>query len=75
MAASESDLDSDKDYAFYLTMYETLELVTQNCERACNESDLTRMGIHLKMASRAMRCALEIYGDRFANTVPNEEQK
>jgi hypothetical protein len=52
----------DLDYGFSLTVYEMLEEVIRHCERACEEETLVGLGEHLKMASRAMRCALEIYG-------------
>ena len=52
-------------------MNEVLELVmdhTSQVARNCGDNQL--LGIHLKMASRAMRCALEIYGShiRVLNT-------
>jgi hypothetical protein len=52
------------DYPWLLTMYETLELVIVHCGYAQNAQDERTLGLHLKMASRAMRCALELYGDR-----------
>jgi hypothetical protein len=66
--------DGDVDYAFYLTMYEVLELVIVHCSRAQHADSDLAMGVDLKMASRALRCALEIYGDRFGK-VPKEEVK
>ena len=72
MAELESAV-GDKDFAFYLTMNETLELVMDHCEIARNASDNQLLGIHLKMASRAMRCALEIYGSHIG--VLNTEEK
>jgi hypothetical protein len=56
------DLKWDINYGFSLTVYEVLEEVIRHCERAENEEDLIRLGVHLRMASRAMRCALEVYG-------------
>jgi hypothetical protein len=69
MGVSEVDLN----YAWHLTLYEVLELVIQHCGEAENSSDPLVIGVHLKMASRAMRCALEIYGLQLE--VPKEEQK
>jgi hypothetical protein len=57
-------IDGDIDYAFYLTMDEVLVLVIDHCERARNADSDQAMELNVKMASRAMRCALEILGDR-----------
>jgi hypothetical protein len=56
------DLKWDIDYGFSLTVYEVVEEVMRHCERALDEEDLMRLGVRLRMASRAMRCALEVYG-------------
>ena len=72
MAELESAV-GDKDFAFYLALDETLELVMDHCEVARNASDNQLLGIHLKMASRAMRCALEIYGSHIG-VLNTEEQ-
>jgi hypothetical protein len=45
-------------------MNEVLEIVLDHCEKARNTSDHRAMGVNLKMASRALRCALELYGER-----------
>jgi len=55
---------TEVDYPWLLTIYETLELVITHCGQAENAQDERTLGLHLKMASRAMRCALELYGDR-----------
>ena len=52
-----------EDFPFLVTMYETLELVITHCEEAQNAQTSGNLELHLKMASRAMRCALEIYRD------------
>jgi hypothetical protein len=57
-------IDGDIDYGFYLTMNEVLELVVVHCERARDAENDAAMELNLKMASRAMRCALEILGTR-----------
>ena len=67
------DVNGDKDFAFFLAMNETLELVMDHTELARNASDNQLLGIHLKMASRAMRCALEIYGSHIG-VLNTEEQ-
>jgi len=51
------------DYPWLLTIYETLELVIAHCDQAENAQDERTLGLHLRMASRAMRCALQLYGD------------
>ena len=53
----------DKDYLWLTTMHDVLELVIGHCEQAEQAQDRLTMGVHLKMASRAMRTALELYGD------------
>jgi hypothetical protein len=69
-------IDGDVDYAFYLTMYEVLEEVVVHCDRAQNCESNVAMGVDLKMASMALRCALQIYRDRFGQPeVPKEEVK
>jgi hypothetical protein len=45
-------------------MNEVLEIVVEHIDKVQNTSDLLRQGVHLKMASRALRCALEIYGSQ-----------
>jgi hypothetical protein len=57
-------LDGDLDYAFYLTMDEVLDLVVIHCERARDADNDQTMELNIKLASRAMRCALEIIGCR-----------
>jgi hypothetical protein len=46
-------------------MHEVLELVIAHCDQAQNAENRLAMGVHLKMASRALRCALEVYGSAF----------
>jgi hypothetical protein len=67
--------DGDVDYAFYLTMYEVLEDVIVHCGCAQNCENDRMLEVHIKMASRAMRCVLEIYGDRLETQVRKEEVK
>jgi hypothetical protein len=55
-----------KDIAYLDTMNEVLVMTLEFLEEARQSKDDVRMGAYLKMASRSMRCALEIYGDRLA---------
>lgn len=75
MAASEPDLADGKDYAIHLTLDEVLQEVIAQAEKARHASSPEILGLRVKMMSRAARCALEIYGDWFAHTVPKEEAK
>lgn len=69
-----AEFDGALDYGFLVTMDEVLNLVLEHSELARQADNPLMMGVHLKMASRAMRCALEIYGDRYAK-VPDEEKQ
>lgn len=78
MAAPEPALEpaaGDKDYAVQLTIDEMLLEAAEQIEKARHAPSKVALGWRLKMASRALRCALEVYGDWF--TVPegkkNEE--
>jgi hypothetical protein len=57
-------VEDDIDFAFYLTMYEVLEEVIVHCGQAQNCTNDHMLEAHIKMASRAMRCALQVYLDR-----------
>ena len=61
---------TDVDYLWLMTIYEMLELVITHCEQAENAQSEWTLEANLKMASRAMRSALEIYGGHI-----NEELK
>jgi hypothetical protein len=63
----------DLTYPYAVTMDEVLEIVIEHIDEVRNTEDMVRQGAHLKMASRALRCALEIYGLQLK--VPNEEVK
>jgi hypothetical protein len=54
---------TNKDYLWLTTIHDVLELVIGHCEQAESAQDRLTMGVQLKMASRAMRCALELYRD------------
>ena len=74
MAQSTDHLDS-ADYPWLVTLDETVLLCMDHLQAVRGaESDLIA-GLHLKMASRALRCALEVYGMRLnREKVPNEVQ-
>jgi hypothetical protein len=52
----------DLSYPYAVTMNEVLEIVVEHVDKVLNTSDMVKQGVHLMMASRALRCALEIYG-------------
>ena len=51
------------DFAYLDTMDEVLRLVVFYCEEARHSQSHLEISVNLKMASRAMRNALELYGD------------
>lgn len=55
---------AENDIAYLDTMNEVLVMTLEFLEEARTAHDDVMMGAYLKMASRSMRCALEIYGDR-----------
>jgi len=56
------------DYLYAELMFEILDQVVLYAESAKGvETNDPRMGVYLKMASRAMRNALELYGERIAH--------
>ena len=57
---------SESDIAYLDTMDEVLELVLQFAESARNAEDDVALGVNLKLASRSLRCALEMYGEHLA---------
>ena len=63
----------DANFAWVLTIEDVLEIVIAHCEDARHAEDRLRMGVYLKMASRAMRCALEVYGSQLVE-VPKEDK-
>ena len=66
---------NESDFAYLDTMDEVLEMVFEFAEEARQSQDDVRMGSYLKMASRALRCALEIYRDRLAQNRAEMELK
>ena len=58
---------AENDNVAYLdTMNEVIVMTLEFLEEARNSHDDVRMGAYLRMASRSLCCALEIYGDRLA---------
>lgn len=57
---------AESDIAYLDTMNEVLVMALEFLEEARNAKDDVMMGAYLKMASRSLRCAMEIYGDRLA---------
>ena len=53
----------ESDVAYLDTMNEVLEMTAQFVEEARQSEDDVRLGVYLRMASRCMRCALEMYGE------------
>jgi hypothetical protein len=66
MGIPEDSLTGSRDFAFFVTMNDILKVVEKHVGYALFSDTHLTMGVHLKMASRALRCALEIYGDRVA---------
>ena len=62
------------DYPFLEAINEALELAVHYAQAARHADTDFRLSMNLKMASRAVRCALEIYGDRLRG-YPKEETK
>ena len=56
-------MSDNKDYAFYVTMDEMLLMLMEHLDEARHAGSDYLLGFHLRMASRVMRCALELYGD------------
>jgi hypothetical protein len=54
---------------------EVLLIAIDHMEAARHASSDRALEAYLKMSSRAMRCALEIYADRFASEVLKEDVK
>ena len=60
--------------AYLDTMNEVLEMTAQFVEEARVSEDDVRLGVYLRMASRCMRCALEMYGEHLAQNRVEMEQ-
>jgi hypothetical protein len=53
------------EFGYMVAIDEALGLVVLYTQMAREDVDPAPMGVHLKMASRAMRSALELYGSRY----------
>ena len=62
------------DVAYLDTMNEVLEMTAQFVEEARQSEDDARLGVYLRMASRCIRCALEMYGEHLAQNRAEMEQ-
>jgi hypothetical protein len=56
-----AESDDGLDYPYAVTIDEVIDIVIEHLDIVRNTDDLVRQGVHLRMASRAMRCALEVY--------------
>jgi hypothetical protein len=59
---------AESDVAYLDTMNEVLVMTLGFLEDARTARNDVRMGAYLKMASRSLRCAMEIYGDHLSAT-------
>jgi hypothetical protein len=64
MGLDSDDLGGTRDYAYYVTMDEVLLLAGEFVETARHAETDMELEIYLKMASRSMRCALQMCLDR-----------
>jgi hypothetical protein len=64
MGDIDDDMIGDKDFIWLLTLDEAMLLCVDHLERARQCQNGLELGVNLKMASRALRCALEVYGMR-----------
>ena len=62
------------DIAYLDTMNEVLVMTMECLEEARCSQDDVRLGAYLKMASRAMRCALEMYSEKLAQNCADMKQ-
>ena len=69
-----AETDGALDYPWLVTMDEMLMLCIGHCELARHADSNLVLGVQLKMASMALRCALEIYGSG-REKVPEKEVK
>jgi hypothetical protein len=67
-------VNANDDVAYLDTMNDVLVMTLEFLEEARLSQDEVRLGAYLKLASRSMRCALEIYGDRLAQNRVAMEQ-
>lgn len=68
------EFDEALDYPFLVSVDEALELVIENAEAARQANNGPTFGLRLVMASRALRCAMKMYGDWSQEKVRTEEK-
>lgn len=56
----------DRDFPWLVTLDEALLLCVEHIDAARECQNALSLGLELKMASRALRCAMEVYGMRLA---------
>ena len=59
------DVVTARDYPWLITLDESILLCMDHLDVVRGSDSELVMGVHLKMASRALRCALEVYAMRF----------
>ena len=59
-------MSESRDFPYLATMGEVLEMTAEYVEEARASQDDVRLGAYLKLTSRALRCALELYGEHLA---------
>ena len=62
------------DFVFASAIDEVLELVGYFAEQARQSEGEVELGVYLKMGSRCMRCAMEMYGELLAGNRAEIEQ-
>ena len=67
-------MSGNDDVAYLDTMEEVLWMTLEFVDKARHAQDDVTLGAYLKMALRAMRCALEIYRDHLAQNRAEIEQ-
>jgi hypothetical protein len=70
-----AESDDGLDYPYAVTIDEVIDIVIEHLDIVRNTDDLVRQGVHLRMASRAMRCVLEVYLAWSIEQVRKEEPK
>jgi hypothetical protein len=65
----------ERNSIFHEALNEALELVIHHTHISCEVEGTAKVGLHLRMASRAMRCALEIYGDHPSAILKGEKRE
>ena len=67
---------NDRDFVFYETINEVLLMAQEHLELARNAKNDVMLGAGLRLATKSLTCALEMYGDyRFAKREHEKEMK